>query len=179
MKRTPWRFSDENADGPTDRPIYKLKTLAAPERLTIRLVYWKRWRGLVKKSRLSNAQREFAELYFKEIHVRYYISVVKGGSYVTTSRLIRNYILSKANESLRSVICALKPYNLTMFVHGLRSQIELNALISKFIQDPEYHKKHIQLNEDRARAKELDTVININTLVEKLDSTVLPYGVSS
>ena len=84
-------------------------------------------------------------------------------------------MFSRANENLRAILFSLKPYNLTTFVHAIRSQIELNALIQKFVQDADYHKKNLTLNEDRARQKELDTVININTLVQKLGDGLLPY----
>jgi hypothetical protein len=69
---------------------------------------------------------------------------------------------------------------LTSFVQGLRSQIEINALLHKFLVDPEYHKDHFLLNEDRNLVKEVKTTININTLVSGLDrnGSPLPYAVT-
>lgn len=46
----------------------------------------------------------------------------------------------------------------------------------KFIKDPEYHQKHFFLNENRKLVKELDTSININTLVKQLGCDVLSYS---
>jgi len=169
------KFKEQEDVQPSDKAHYQFKRLSAPEKLTIRIVYWKKWRRFVKRSRLSRNQAAFVKLYFYEIHTRYYHTVVKGGSYVTTPRLIRNFFLSKANENLRTVIASLLPYNLTAFVQGVRSQIEINALLYKFLKDPEYHKAHISLNEDRRLVKELKTTININTLVDGLDSSVIPY----
>lgn len=169
------RFVEREDAKLLDKEHYQFKRLRAAEKLTIRIVYWKKWRQFVTKTRLSKNQRQFTKLYFYEIHTRYYLTVVKGGAYITTSRLIRNFFLSKANENLRTVISALLPYNLTAFVHGIRSQIEVNALLYKFLKDPEYHKIHFSLNEDRTRVKELRTTININTLVSGLDSNLIPY----
>ena len=43
------------------------------------------------------------------------------------------------------------------------------------INDEEYFKKFILLNEDRSKVKELETTININTLVQKIDNEHLNY----
>lgn len=169
------RFSEREDAKLLDNDHYQFKRLDAAEKLIIRIVYWKEWRHFVTKTRLSKSQRQFAKHYFYEIHTRYYLTVVKGGAYVTASRLIRNFFLSKANENIRTVFSALLPYNLTAFVHGIRSQIEINALLYKFLKDPEYHQSHFSLNEDRKRVKELRTTININTLVNGLDSNLIPY----
>lgn len=169
------KFAEREDAKCLDKEHYKFKRLRAAEKLTIRLVYWRNWRQFVTKKRLSKNQCQYAKLYFYEIHARYYLTVVKGGAYVTAARLIRNFFLSKANENLRTVTSALLPYNLTGFVHGIRSQIEINALLYKFLVDPEYHQSHFSLNEDRKRVKELKTTININTLVGGLKSDQIPY----
>jgi len=160
---------------PKEQPHHILKSLKRSERWTIRLVYYKNWRKFVKNSRLSTNQSSHFKIYFHEVHARYYLTVVKGGAYVTVARLIKNFFLSKVNENLRAVLSSLEPYNLTAFVHGIRSQIEINALLNKFIKDPTYHEKYILLNEDRRRIKELPTTINVNTLVDGLDSDIIPY----
>lgn len=160
---------------PKDYPHYILKNLSKIERLTINLVYFKTWRKLVNSKDLKKGEQKYFELYFKEIHARYYLRVVKRPKYVKASRLTLNFLLSRANENLRAALLSLKPYNLTIFVHAIRSQIELNALLHKFVQDSDYHQKNLTLNEDRAKLKEVDTVININTLVSKLDGKVIPY----
>lgn len=169
------KFAEREDEKILDKEHYKFKRLRAAEKLTIRLVYWRNWRKFVIKTRLSKNQRQYAKQYFYEIHTRYYLTVVKGGAYVTTARLIRNFFLSKASENLRTVISSLLPYNLTGFVHGIRSQIEINALLYKFLVDPDYHRSHFTLNEDRKRVKELKTTININTLVGGLKSDQIPY----
>jgi len=124
---------------------------------------------------LERNERAYFKLYLKEIHARYYLRVVKGGSYVKTSRLILNFLISKANENVRALLLSLEPYNLTIFVQAIRSQIELNALINRYLEDSDYHQKHIVLNEDRSKVKEVETVINVNTLVAKLGDAILPY----
>jgi hypothetical protein len=169
------KFEEWEGQEPKDQDHYLLKTLKRSERWTIKFVYRSRWQKIVRNKGLSNNQCKYFELYFKEIHVRHYLTVVSGGPYVTGARLIRNFFTSKANENLRAVLGALRPYNLTVFVQGIRSQIELNALLNKFIKDPAYHKQHLLLNEDRRRAKEVPTTININTLVDGLSSEVIPY----
>lgn len=160
---------------PTDHPGYQYGKLNTPEKLTIQMVYLKKWRRFVKQAKLSKDQEEFCKLYFKEIHTRYYLTVVRGPNYVTGYRLIRNFLLSKANENLRAILQAHSPFNLTIFVHGLRSQIELIALLEKFLKDEDYLKKFILMNDDRNKIKEIDTVININTLVKKLDASIFKY----
>jgi len=163
------------SEGPEDRPHYIFKDLTRVEKLTINLVYYRAWRRLVNSKDLTRSKRKYFELYFKEIHTRYYRRVVQGPKFVKVSRITLNFLFSRANENLRAILLSLKPYNLTTFVHAIRSQVELNALIQKFVQDADYHKKNLTLNEDRAKQKELDTVININTLVQKLGESPLPY----
>lgn len=173
-----FRFSESGEAAPAKTEQYQFESLARPAKIIITLVYWKRWRRLVAGSRLSKNQSGYAKRYFHELHTRYYRSVVTGGQYVTFARLIRNFFLSKAQENLRTVLASTEPYNLTSFVQGLRSQIEVNALLHKFLVDPEYHKEHFLLNEDRTRVKELKTTINVTTLVSALDKSgaPLPYG---
>jgi hypothetical protein len=165
----------KQTEWPKDYDHYLFKKLSRPERLIISIVYFRRWRRLVKNKKLKKNEEAYFELYFKEIHTRYYLRVIKGGSYVKTSRLILNFLLSKANENIRAVLTSLTPYNATIFVNAIRSQIEINALLNKYILDADYHKKHIALNEDRSKIKELETVINIHTLVNKLGDKIIPY----
>ncbi len=169
------KFKEWEGKEPKDNAHYLLKTLKRSEQWTIKIVYHTQWRKFVTNKGLSANQVSYFKLYFQEVHARYYLTVIKGGVYVTGARLIRNYFLSKANENLRSVLGALRPYNLTVFVQGVRSQIELNALLNKFIKDPSYHKQHLLLNEDRKRVKEIPTTINVHTLVEALESDIIPY----
>lgn len=159
-------------------PHHQFNRLNATEKLVIKFVYFTNWRQFVKKSKLPKSQQDHFEVYFKEIHALYYTSVVKGAKFVTVSRLIRNFLLSKANENLRLVLQSQNPLNLTSFIQGLRSQIELNALLNKFIKDEEYLKKYILLNEDRkkVKVKEIETVLNVNTLVKSLDSDLIKYS---
>lgn len=161
---------------PQDHSNYIFKNLSRTARLTIDLVYLRTWRKLVTSSKLKKNEKAYFKLYLKEVHVRYYLRVVQGPSYIKTSRLVLNFLLSKANENLRALLLSLNPYNLTIFVHAIRSQIELNAIVNKFAQDSDYHRRHLTLNEDRSKVKELETVININTLVGKLDEKLLPYS---
>ena len=163
------------SEWPQDYEHYKFKSLSGAERLTISLVYFKTWRPIVNVGMLSRNEKAYFKHYLKEIHARYYIRVVQGGSYVKVSRLILNFLISKANENVRAILLSLDPYNLTTFVQAIRSQIELNALINKYINDSNYHKKYILLNEDRSKVNDVETVINVNTLVAKLGDAVLPY----
>lgn len=165
----------KQSEWPQDHEHCVFKHLSTPERLTISLVYFKTWRRLVNVRILKRNERAYFKHYLKEIHARYYLRVVKGANYVTTSRLILNFLISKANENVRAILLSLEPYNLTTFVQAIRSQIEVNALINKYIADADYHQKHIKLNEDRAKVKEVETVINVNTLVNKLGDNILPY----
>lgn len=169
------KSSSDRVDMPGKHPHYQYEKLNAPEKITIQVVYLKKWRRFVKQAKLSKEQEAYFKLYFKEIHTRYYHKVVKGGSYVTAYRLIKNFLLSKANENIRAVLQSQNPFNLTIFIQGLRSQIELNALIGKFVKDENYLKKFILMNDDRKKVEEVETVTNINTLVKNLDSTYLPY----
>jgi hypothetical protein len=173
-----FKFPEWGDAAPKEAGHYQFESLNRPEKFLIRLVYWKQWRHLVVGSRLSKNQASYAKRYFYELHTRYYRTVVKGGPYVTVVRLIRNFFLSKAQENLRTVLASVEPYNLTSFVQGLRSQIEINALLHKFLIDPEYHRAHFLLNEDRARVKEVPTTINVNTLIGGLDKSgsPLPYA---
>lgn len=103
--------------------------------------------------------------------------VIQGGPYVKSSRAILNFLLSKANENLRGILSGIQSYNLTIFVHAIRSQIELNALVNKYIIDKKYHESYIMLNEDRSKIKEHEgqNIINIITLIDKLKNDVIQY----
>ena len=169
------KHSKRQPEWPEEHAHYLFKRLSRSERFTISLVYFKTWRRIVNLKTLKKNERAYFKHYLKEIHARYYLRVVKGGGYVKTSRLILNYLISKANENIRAILLSLEPYNLTIFVQAIRSQIELNALLKKYIADANYHQKHIELNEDRSKVKEFETVININTLVNKLGNETLPY----
>jgi hypothetical protein len=157
-------------------PHHQFNKLNATEKLLIKFVYFKKWRQFLKRSKLPKSQKNHFEVYFKEIHAQYYTSVVRGARFVTTSRLIRNFLLSKVNENMRLVLQSYNPLNLTSYIQGLRSQIELNALLNKFIKDEEYLKKYILLNDDRSKVKEVETVLNVNTLVKSIDSDLIKYS---
>lgn len=151
------------------------KSLKHPERFSITMIYLRKWRKYVKNSGLKDNEKAYFKLYFQEIHARYYQRVIQTPAFKTTNVLILNFFFSRVNENLRGILTSLKPYNLTMFVHAVRSQIELNALMDKFITDESYYEKFQLLNEDRKKIKELETVTNINTLIEKLGEDLLPY----
>ena len=172
-------ISNKNhSEWPQDSERYVFKRLALSERSVISLVYFRMWRRLVSVKALRSNERAYFKLYLKEIHARYYLKVIRGPSYVKVSRLILNFLISKANENIRAILLSLEPYNLTIFVHAIRSQVELNALLQKYIDNFDYHRKYITLNEDRSKVKEKETVININTLVSKMGDTPLPYSSS-
>lgn len=150
-------------------PVFFLyRNLNKVEKLTISKVYWSNWRVCVKRSKLNRVVQNNFKLHFKELHAMYYTKVLKGPNFVSVYRLILNFFISRTNENLRTCLNSFEPYNLTSFILAIRSQIELNALLLKFIDDEDYLKKFITLNDNRA-LKELETVININTLVKKLD----------
>ena len=150
-------------------------TLNRIERLSINIVYLKKWRTLVKAAKLGKLEATRFKVIFKELHAQYYKRVVLGPPYVTTSRLVVNFLISKTQENLRATVQSFSPYNASAFIGAVRSQIEVNALVNKFILDSTYHKEHLIYNEDRSKAKELKTVININTLVEKLKYEPINY----
>lgn len=164
-----WKETTENHD------YHNYKNLAKSEKFTISVIYWRKWRKYVQGSKLNKNKKMFFKIYFKEIHALYYLTVLKGSKYVTVDRLIKNFFVSRVNENMRIILQSFNSINLTSFIHGIRSQIETNALLNKFITDEEYFKKFILLNEDRSKIKELDTTININTLVQKIDSEHLDY----
>lgn len=145
------------------------------ERLNINLVYFRKWRGLVKASNLGRVEKRYFKLYFLEIHSRYYKKVVLGPNFLKVSRLFFNFLFSRVNENLRAVLTSVNPYNLTAFVGAVRAQMELNALTNKVLLDPKYHQEHFLFNEDRSKVQEQKTVININTLMGKLSQDVIPY----
>lgn len=173
--------TEDYNDWPVIQPHYIYPKLKLTERFIIANVYRKCWKSTVNSAKLKRNEKAYCKLYFKEIHSRYYKRVIKGPPFVTTSRLVLNFLISKANENLRAVLLAFRPYNLTVFTNAIRSQIELNALLNYFINDPDYHKEHLLFNEDRSKLKEQEaqgkqTVKNINTLVQKLDEEPLHYS---
>ncbi|MBN2232850.1 MAG: hypothetical protein JW781_08545, partial [Deltaproteobacteria bacterium] len=107
---------------PQDNKNYLFKNLSTSERWTISLVYSQTWKKLVNIKNLKKNERAYFKLYFKEIHARYYLRVIQGHPYVNSSRIILNFLLSKANENLRALLSGLQSYNLTVFVHAIRSQ---------------------------------------------------------
>nr|WP_315207244.1 hypothetical protein [uncultured Albidiferax sp.] len=157
------------ADTPKLHPHYPYEKLNHSERMLISLVYTYTWRKFVKRSKVSKNQKLFFSLYFKQLHASYYTRVVRGPTFITNYRLKRNFLLSRANENLRIILQSFNPLNLTSFIHGMRSQIELNALVAKFIGNEEYLKNFLFLNEDRKKVNEQPTVVNVNTLVKNLD----------
>lgn len=162
-------------DRPSSQPHYRYTGLPKSAQRLISLVYFRTWWRFVRRAKLPPNQQQFFSTYFKEIHAYYYLSVVIGPLYVTNYRLKRNFLLSRANENLRIALQSFKPYNLTSFIHAVRSQIELNALLAKLLGDEEYLRKFLFLNEDRKKVGETETVTNINTLVRKLDGNPVEY----
>ncbi|TDR27804.1 hypothetical protein [Hydromonas duriensis] len=158
-------------------PHHLYHKLKSSEKFIISYAYFANWRRLVKNKKLKKNERKYFEYYFKEIHAHYYLKVLRGSNYVAVYRQIFNFLLSKANENIRTILASLTPYNATSFVNAMRSQIETNALLHKFNSDTEYHKTFLGLNEDRSKKTD-DTVTNINTLVTKLDKdcSYIPYG---
>lgn len=166
---------DDKKYEPQKYPYHCFDKLSKAEKFTIRMIYFRKWRKLVNSKSLDKNQKKYFSYYFKEIHALHYLRVIQGSRYKKTSQIVYNFLFSKVNENLRAILLGLKPYNLTVFIQAVRSQIELNALLNKFLLDKEYAKEHLTLNEDRSKVNELKTVININTLVNKLDESYIPY----
>lgn len=151
---------------------YRFEQLKFTERLLIQLVYWRSWRRLVKRSGVPAALQADTRRRFHEIHVRFYEKVVLGPKYVSIGRLTANFLTCRANENMRTVLCAMHPFNLSAFVHGIRSQIELNALTANFVRKPELWNEFVTMNDDRRNKEATNTVTNINTLVSKLGAEI-------
>lgn len=151
---------------------YRFDQLRFTERFLIQLVYWRSWRRLVKRSNVPAALQADTQRRFHEIHVRFYEKVVRGPEYVSIGRLTAKFLTSRANENMRTVLCALHPFNLSAFVHGIRSQIELNALTANFVRKPELWNEFVTMNDDRRNKEAANTVTNINTLVSKLGDEI-------
>ncbi|WP_296270573.1 hypothetical protein [Pseudomonas sp. UBA6323] len=166
---------DDKKYDPQKYPYHCFDKLSKAEKFTIRMIYFRKWRKLVNSKSLDRNQKNYFSYYFKEIHALHYLRVIQGSRYKKTSQIVYNFLFSKVNENLRAILLGLKPYNLTVFIQAVRSQVELNALLNKFLLDKAYAKEHLTLNEDRSKAKDLKTVININTLVSKLDESYIPY----
>jgi len=66
MKKN-WEKTTENNN------YHRYKDLARSEKITISIIYWKKWRKYVKKSKLNQESKLFFKLYFKEIHALYYL----------------------------------------------------------------------------------------------------------
>lgn len=128
---------------PANHPHYIFKNLKRIERWVINLVYFSVWRKYVKTAKLKINERKYFEHYFKELHVRYYLKVYQGGSYITADRLILNFLLSRVNENMRILLSSANPYIMAGFVSAIRSQIEINALANKYASDKSYHEKFI------------------------------------
>lgn len=161
---------------PSDHPWHKYKNLQNSEKLTIWLVFYKCWRRSLRRAKLQKNEFAYFKLYLMEIHARFYKKIILSGNFLTAEKLLMNSLLSRANENIRLLLDSMSPYNLIGFVSAIRSQIELNALINKYISDKSYHEKFIVLNQDRTKAKEMETVINIKTLIGKLDLEMIPYS---
>lgn len=151
---------------------YRFEQLKSTERFLIRIVYWRAWRRLVKRSNVPAALQVDTQRRFHEIHVRFYEKVVQGPKYVSIGRLTANFLICRANENMRTVLCALHPLNLSAFVHGIRSQIELIALTANFVRKPELWNEFVTMNDDRRNKEATNTVTNINTLVSKLGDEI-------
>lgn len=147
---------------------YRFEQLKFTERLLIQLVYWRSWRRHVKRSNIPAALQAETQRRFHEIHVRYYEKVVRGPKYISIGRLTANLLTCRTNENMRTVLSALHPLNLSAFVHGIRSQIELNALTANFVRKPDLWNEFVTMNDDRKKKEATNTVTNINTLVSKL-----------
>lgn len=171
------RLKSSNNEFPQRQEHHIFHTLKWIERFTIRQVYKKSWKKFVRTAGIAKNMEKFFEQYFLEIHTRYYKNIIQKSHFIKVEDLIRGFFLYKANESMRACLTSLNPYNITSFVQAIRTQIETTALLYKFCNDPEYYQNYLKLNEDRdpKKLKELDSVLNIITLVKQLDNTIIPY----
>lgn len=127
----------------------------------------------LKNSKLDKFEARLFKIIFYELHAYFYTKVVKGYRFYTVSRLIQNFLFLRTKENLRLVLFASNPYNVSAFIHGIRSQIELNALLNKFtFENDSYFEEYFKKSEDRKNDNKL---INILTLIEKLDDEFVNY----
>jgi hypothetical protein len=147
--------------------------LSRSEKLSISMTYFFNDRKYLTRVRLDKQGKQLFKKIFIELHISYYKKIIKGPNYVKISRLILNFLFLRAKENLRLVLFSHQPYNLTAFVHGIRSQIEINALLNKFIKvNDQYYEDYFLKSEDRKNA---DRLINILTLIEAMDTCVVDY----
>jgi len=151
----------------------KYSQLSKPERMVISFSHFINDRKVLKLAKLDINERKIFKKLFIELHVLFYLKIIKGPKYYKISRLIQNFLFLRAKENLRLVLFAYNPYNLTAFVHGIRSQIEINALLNRFIKENDsYFEEFFIRSEDRKRD---DRLINIQTLIEKMDNDIINY----
>lgn len=155
--------------------VENYRQLSASERLTILRTYFFSDRKLLRSAGLNKNEKKIFRKLFIELHVNFYLKIIKGPKYVKISRLILNFLFLRAKENLRLVLISYKPYNLTAFVHGIRSQIEINALLIRFIKDNDkYFEEYFSKSEER---KSIDKLINIQSLIDKMDDNIIDYRV--
>lgn len=111
--------------------VDKYSELATSERMSISVTYFFNDRKYIKNALLEKSEKQLFKKLFIELHVNFYLKIIKGPRYVKLSRIILNFLILRAKENLRLILFSSKPYNLVAFVHGIRSQIEINALLNK------------------------------------------------
>ena len=148
-------------------------SLKTSERILISNIYRKNDKKYVRKAKLTKTEKQLYKKLFIELHVSFYENIIQGPNYIKVSRLVLNFLYLRAKENLRLVLSSYRPYNLTAFVHGIRSQVEINALLNRFIKENDkYFEEYFHRSEDRQSENPL---INILTLINKLNHEVLDY----
>ena len=151
----------------------KYSQLSTPEKLVISTTHYFYDRKFLRTAKLNKIEKQLFKKIFIELHVYFYFKIIKGPNYFKISRLIQNFLFLRVKENLRLVLFAYNPHNLTAFVHGIRSQIEINALLNRFTRENDsYFEEYFIRSEDRKRD---DRLINIQTLIDKMDNDVINY----
>ncbi|WP_242917422.1 hypothetical protein [Pontibacter liquoris] len=147
--------------------------LSTPERMVISTTHFFYDRKYLKAAKLNNKEKQIFKKLFIELHVLFYNKVINGPRFFKISRLIQNFLFLRAKENIRLVLFAFNPFNLTAFVHGIRSQIEINALLNRFVRENDsYFEEYFTRSEDR---KKDDRLVNIQTLIDKMDNHIINY----
>lgn len=143
-------------------------SLSLAERVSIGISTWRKYRKYIKKSNLPKKVKDSYKNLFWELHKTFYVHTVRTGHNIMTSEVfLLDFLISSAEENVRSLLFAYNEWVRITFYSSLRSQIELMGLIYYFLETDniDYAKEFMAKNDDRNNSKD---VINIITCIEKL-----------
>lgn len=149
------------------------QSLQKSERASILMNYFFNDRKYISNSGLKREEKQLLKKLFIELHTSFYTKIIRGPKYIKTSRIILHFLYLRTKENLRLILFSSKPYNLNGFIHGIRSQIEINALLNKFLkEDDKYFEEYFLKSEDR---KDENRLLNVLTLIDHMGDQVVSY----